>query len=152
LKTARNPRYLLDVNVLVALAWPSHIHHAAAHAWFKKTGSVAFATCALTQLGLMRISMNPAVVGEAVTAFNALRLSTEISMLPGHQFLAEVSPLDTTLNTIMSAALGHRQITDLFLLGLANHHHCVLATLDIRLANTSQLKQWQHAVHLISTL
>ena len=25
--------YLLDVNVLIALAWPNHVHHAAAHTW-----------------------------------------------------------------------------------------------------------------------
>lgn len=27
---------LLDVNVLIALAWPTHIHHEAAHAWFNQ--------------------------------------------------------------------------------------------------------------------
>jgi predicted nucleic acid-binding protein len=25
---------LLDVNVLLALAWPNHVHHAASRTWF----------------------------------------------------------------------------------------------------------------------
>lgn len=28
---------LLDVNVLVALAWPNHVHHEAVQAWFTET-------------------------------------------------------------------------------------------------------------------
>ncbi len=84
--STKSARYLLDVNVLVALAWPTHMHHATAHAWFSQHGSRAFATCTLTQLGFVRISMNPVVVGEAVTAVDALRLAAQIAALPGHTF------------------------------------------------------------------
>ncbi len=31
-------RHLLDVNVLLALVWPRHESHDAAHAWFAKSG------------------------------------------------------------------------------------------------------------------
>jgi hypothetical protein len=38
--------YLLDANVLIALAWPQHVHPATAHKWFAKEGRRAWATCA----------------------------------------------------------------------------------------------------------
>ena len=45
---------LLDLNVLVALSWLSHIHHEAAHHWFKKERKYGWATCPITQSGLVR--------------------------------------------------------------------------------------------------
>lgn len=51
--------YLLDVNVLIALVDPSHILHEQAHEWFAKAGHTAFATCPLTENGLVRIVGNP---------------------------------------------------------------------------------------------
>jgi uncharacterized protein len=51
--------YLLDVNVLVALTWPTHIHHLAARSWFDATGGAGWATCPVTQLGFVRVSSNP---------------------------------------------------------------------------------------------
>ena len=59
---------LLDINVLLALAWPTHVHHAAAHRWFSGSASLAWASCPLTQLGFVRLSMQPAVVREEIRA------------------------------------------------------------------------------------
>ena len=36
---------LLDVNVLIALAWPNHVHHVAARAWFEEHREEGWATC-----------------------------------------------------------------------------------------------------------
>ncbi|HUY14198.1 MAG TPA: hypothetical protein VMX16_11300 [Terriglobia bacterium] len=52
-------RHLPDVNVLLALVWPRHESHAAAHAWFAKSGQQAWATNALTQLGVLRLPTPP---------------------------------------------------------------------------------------------
>ena len=52
------PAMLLDVNVLVALAWPNHVHHVAARAWFNDVGQKRFATCPVTQSGFVRVSSN----------------------------------------------------------------------------------------------
>ena len=52
---------LLDVNVLLALAWPTHVHHLAAHRWFAENHDAGWATCPLTQLGFVRLAMQPAV-------------------------------------------------------------------------------------------
>lgn len=51
---------LLDTNVLLALAWPNHQHHGTAQRWFKREAPRGWATCALTQLGFVRLSSNPA--------------------------------------------------------------------------------------------
>lgn len=54
---------LLDVNVLVALFDPAHVHHDAAHAWFGEHCAQGWATCALTENGLVRVLSNPAYPG-----------------------------------------------------------------------------------------
>lgn len=41
---------LLDVNVLIALAWPNHVHHDAAGSWFARLRRTGWATCALATL------------------------------------------------------------------------------------------------------
>ena len=61
-------RYLLDVNVLLALLWPPFESHEAAHAWFVKSGRHAWATNPLTQLGVVRLLTNPSVMRGAVGA------------------------------------------------------------------------------------
>jgi predicted nucleic acid-binding protein len=42
---------LLDVNLLVALAWPNHVHHQVALSWFQKNQASGWATCPVTQSG-----------------------------------------------------------------------------------------------------
>lgn len=122
--------YLLDANLLIALAWPQHVHHAKAHGWFAKLGRAAWATCPLTELAFIRISSNPKIIPEAVTPREALEMLMKIVGLPGHRFWSdEITP--TKAATFASLALvGHRQVTDAYLLALAQHHKGKLATLD----------------------
>jgi len=74
-------RYLLDVNVLIALIDPTHVQHDRAHDWFARTGRRAWATCPLTENGVLRIvgnsrypssPGNPAAVAELMSLFLAL--------------------------------------------------------------------------------
>jgi hypothetical protein len=51
--------YLLDVNLLIALIDPTHIGHDAAHNWFGSIGSVSWATCPITENGVIRIVGHP---------------------------------------------------------------------------------------------
>jgi predicted nucleic acid-binding protein len=51
---------LLDVNFLVALFDPDHIHHDAAHDWFADERAHGWATCPLTENGLVRVVTNAA--------------------------------------------------------------------------------------------
>ena len=53
--------YLLDINVLLALTWPSHVFHPQAQEWFARNRAAGFRTCPLTEIGFVRISSNPFV-------------------------------------------------------------------------------------------
>ncbi|MCW5982523.1 MAG: hypothetical protein KIT09_30835 [Bryobacteraceae bacterium] len=64
---------LLDVNVLLALAWPHHVHHRAAREWFAAHRSQGWATCPFTQAAFVRLSSQPAAVKVAVTVQDAMR-------------------------------------------------------------------------------
>lgn len=122
--------HLLDINLLIALAWPQHVHHAAAHAWFDAKGRSKWATCPITQLGFVRISSNAKIIAHAVSPRAALDMLRRITTLPGHVFWRdEITTLDADIfNSI--ALVGHRQLMDAYLLALAQHHGGTLATID----------------------
>jgi toxin-antitoxin system PIN domain toxin len=120
---------LLDVNMLIALAWPSHIHHQVAQSWFSRNAANGWATCPLTQCAFARISTNRKIIPEAVTPREALALLNEIISLKTHVFWKDdISILDKHIPA--GLLVGHRQITDAYLLGLAIHHGGQLVTLD----------------------
>ena len=126
--------HLLDVNLLVALAWPSHVHHERARSWFEGARGSGWATCPLTVLGFVRISSNPRAVGEddVVPPEEALALISSVTSADqAHVFW----PDDLELSGSWSPALvvGHRQVTDAYLARLAEAHGGRLATLDRRL-------------------
>ena len=120
--------FLLDVNVLLALAWPNHLHHREAALWFAQDGRHAFRTCPITQTGFVRISSNPAFTAEAVSPLQALDLLGRIADLPGHGFWPDDLPLPAAIAD--SLILGHRQVVDLYLLKLSANHGGIFATLD----------------------
>ena len=126
---------LLDVNVLIALSWPTHVHHRYAQDWFSENASSGWATCPLTQCSFVRISSNPAIIPDAVSPREALSQLAEILKQPDHIFWPEeVGP--TELSPVRELHLvGHRQATDAYLLGLAIYHKGRLATLDQELAH-----------------
>lgn len=125
-----SPPFLLDVNVLVALAWPTHVHHGAARRWFAANQAAGWATTPATEFGFVRVSSNPAAVGEALTPGEALIVLEQIRARPGHHSWADdVSPTDGRYVDPLRL-VGHRQVTDAHLLALARRHAGRLATLD----------------------
>jgi uncharacterized protein len=120
--------YLLDVNVLVALAFPNHVHHGDVQTWFAKKGAAAFRTCPITETGFVRISSNPAFTPAAVTPGEAVALLERVTQLAGHEFWPD--DLRFLAAAGMLAFSGHRQVTDAYLLALASAHGGRLATLD----------------------
>ncbi|NJL26657.1 MAG: PIN domain-containing protein [Thermoanaerobaculia bacterium] len=121
---------LLDVNFLVALAWPNHVHHTAALAWFERHHGEGWATCSVTQSGFVRVSSNKAVLPEAKTPHEALFLLRRIVALPHHVFWVDDVSLASSEHVDASRLLGYRQVTDAHLLALALRHGGRLATLD----------------------
>jgi toxin-antitoxin system PIN domain toxin len=124
----RRPR-LLDVNVLVALTWPQHVHHAAAHRWLAGLGTRRFATCPSTEQGLLRLSTNPHVVGRQVTFAEALAVLGGIRAQRRHVFIADDSTLAEPAIDLGRAVVSS-QVTELALVNLAAAAGAVLATFD----------------------
>ena len=121
---------LLDTNVLLALAWPNHQHHAQAHAWFAAAAKKSWATCAFTQLGFIRLSSNPAYTANAVSPQEAATLLRQWTRLKTHRFWA--SP-GADSPTIYARAIGHQQVNDAWLVEVARRNSGRLVTLDTRL-------------------
>src|SRR5215469_13188840 len=124
-------RALLDVNVIIALLDPDHAFHDRAHNWWTANAKQGWASCPLTENGVVRIMSNPAYSRQASFApgdlIGRLRKFVERS---NHEFW----PDDVSLRdeTIFSASHIHssRLITDLYLLALAVRHQGRLATFD----------------------
>jgi len=128
--TRAHDRHLLDVNVLIALAWPNHVHHGDARAWFREVGQLGWATTPVTEAGFVRISSNPAVVTEAVTPAEALLVLAAMRSRGDHTFL--VDDVELVLGDGLPAERvgSHRHVTDAHLVVLAARHRARLATLD----------------------
>jgi uncharacterized protein len=128
---------LLDVNVILALAWPNHQFHGQARSWFAARATSGWSTCALTQLGFIRISSNPAFTPHAKTPQEAALLLASMTSAPGHRYL-ESLPEPAHRSAGWQHVAGHRQTTDAYLVHVARHHGIRLATFDGRMrANRS---------------
>lgn len=123
---------LLDINVLLALAWPTHVHHAAAHRWFSDSASLAWASCPLTQLGFVRLSIQSAVVKVPVLFGDVMDVLERMTAHSGHRFWALDDGLVGVREEMRARVAGHQQLTDAVLLDLAIRHEGWLATFDRR--------------------
>ena len=121
---------LLDVNVLLALAWPNHEHHTVAKAWFDREAEHGWATCVLTQLSFVRLSANPAFCPNPVTPEVAARILKHNTAHPHHRYW-NVTPVCEP--EWFRLARGHQQVTDAGLIAIARHHDGRVVTLDRRM-------------------
>lgn len=122
---------LLDTNVLLALAWPNHQHHAQAHDWFAARAKKGWATCAFTQLGFIRLSSKPAYTAGAVTPQEAASLLQQWTRIKSHRFW-DSPGADSPV--IYTRAIGHQQVNDAWLVEAARRNSGRLVTLDTRLS------------------
>ena len=135
---------LPDVNVLIALAWPNHVHHAAAWAWFDAHKEEGWATCTLTEAGFVRVSCNPSAVRHDVTPLDAIAVLQRLTRIGNHTFW----PLDTSIlrlpESIGVRLRGYRQITDALLLTAAVQRRGRLATLDTGIQSLAAESERRH--------
>ena len=121
---------LLDVNVLVALFDPDHVHHDLAHDWFADNRARGWATCPITENGFVRVLSNPAY---GVSNVRVSELVNRLSRFCGsghHRFWPDVISLRDPAIFRANRIAGPRQLTDVYLLGLARKHGGTLATFD----------------------
>ena len=75
---------LPDLNVWLALASPNHKHHSSAVQYWEKQASQQVLFCTTTALGLVRLVMQPKVMGDAaLTAADASALLDQFVQQPG---------------------------------------------------------------------
>jgi hypothetical protein len=139
-------RYLPDVNVLLALLWPRHQCHAAAHAWFAKSGHHAWASNVLTQLGVLRLLTNPAITQGAVSAVTALGVLSEATTHPGHEFWPLDREIPPGLKPLAAKITGYRQWMDAVLLCQAMQREGLLVTFD---SGVKELARGELSGHLL---
>ncbi|MFP5236460.1 MAG: TA system VapC family ribonuclease toxin [Acidobacteriota bacterium] len=133
-------RYLLDVNVLIALIDPAHVQHERAHAWFGTAGNTAWATCPLTQNGVLRIVGHPRYPNSAGTPAAVAELLTGMLALPGHEFWPDDVTLMDSKRVDRARLLDSAQVTDSYLLALAVAHGGQLATFDQNLVTQAVIE------------
>ena len=122
-------RALIDINVLLALLDRDHVVHEAAREWFESEVGHGWASCAVTQNGAIRILSQPNYPSPVSTG-QATRLLAYAASAAHHEYWrSDVSILDRTIFD-HSRIHGPRQLTDVYLLGLAVHHGGRLVTFD----------------------
>ena len=141
--------YLLDVNVLIALIDPQHIASEAAHTWFERTGRKSWATCPITENGMIRILGNTRYSTKPGTPAVIADFLRELRNLPGHQFWQDDLSIVNHAGIDTSRLLTWRQVTDTYLMALAASKGGQLATFDRKLSPIA-VSNGKAALHLIA--
>ena len=134
-------RALFDVNMLIALFDPDHLFHEKAHEWWSQHRNLGWASCTLTENGLIRILSNPKYSPDRpFTPVEILGRLQEYIHQSDHVLLLESpSLLDETLYQLQPHCRS-AEITDISLLGLAVRNQMRLVTFDrgISLTNVKE--------------
>lgn len=140
--------YLLDVNVLIALIDPAHVGHDAAHDWFGNIGSASWATCPITENGVMRIAGHPKYPNSVGSPAAVAPIMSRLRAMPGHVFWNDdLSLVGSDLVDVARVATPG-QVTDTYLLALAVANRGQLATFDQRLS-TKAVRGGKAGLHVI---
>jgi predicted nucleic acid-binding protein len=118
--------WLLDVNFILASRWATHPDHQAAEAWLHSVAQ--FYTCAISELGFVRISLSSAYgatwndIQESLKDLHARR---------SYRFIAD------DVNGTHAPKSAAKDTTDAHLVARAKRHGLKLATLDMALTGKS---------------
>ena len=138
-------RFLLDVNILLALFDPAHGHHRIVARWFSSPG-LHWGVCAFTEAGYLRISTStPAGRRTLEQATNIVR---SFSNDPNFTYWSIRTSWNSLVTPFAGRLYGHQQITDAYLLGLAIQEDGVLVTLDKAIKHMAGPKYGKHVLVL----
>ena len=125
---SKAPRYLLDVNLLVALTTGNHVHHGVAKSWFYASSKLQWAICAFTEAGFLRNATSPHSGGIAMS--EATSMLKQLAKHPGYRYLPIAADWEMLCGPFFPRLYGSKQVTDAYLLGLAVREGLVLTTFD----------------------
>ena len=121
--------YLLDVNALVALGFINHEFHGRVANWLRTRSTLTLATCAITELGFIRVLAQAPAYGFTVAQACGLLSSMKEADVFRFTFLTD----DHDISRLPRWVKTPKQITDGHLVELAVVNAAVLATLDGRI-------------------
>ena len=120
---------LYDVNVLIAMFDDEHAQHDTAMQWHSEHAASGWASCPMTQNGLIRIMSQPAYTRPLTTRQVTERLY-EATLDNNHHFLPDDVSLADPAIVAFDALLSHKTTTDIYLLALAVAHNARFVTFD----------------------
>jgi hypothetical protein len=123
-------RYLLDLNALIAFADHDHEHHEAMQRWFISSGREDWGVCPLTEAGFIRVTTNPNYRPASRTIEQALAVLADFAAHSGYRYWPIAEKWAVLTAPFSARLLGHQQVTDAYLLGLAVKEGGVLVTFD----------------------
>jgi toxin-antitoxin system PIN domain toxin len=138
-------KYLLDVNVLIALAEPKHIHHVTAMKWFGAP-SLGWGLCAFSEAGFLRVAMNPKLGSYSLE--EATNVLAGLINRPGYRYWPITAGWAELVAPFQERVWGHQQVTDAWLLGLAIKERGILVTLDKAIRYMAGPKYSKHVLVL----
>jgi predicted nucleic acid-binding protein len=124
-------KYLLDVNALVALGFLQHEFHERVALWVRalsSKGAPELATCAITELGFVRVLAQASQYGFTVGHARSLLLGLKTGGGAKFTFISD----DHDVSRLPAWVKTARQTTDGHLAQLAKANGGILATLDGR--------------------
>jgi hypothetical protein len=126
--------HLLDANALIALGWPMHEHHPRMIDWFRQHARSGWATTAFTQSAFVRIVSQPAFAGRSIAIGEVAELLLRNAAHPKHKLVALDFGFAEVLGACTGGILGHRQVTDAWLMTAAIRNGMKLVTFDTGIA------------------
>jgi uncharacterized protein len=141
--------FLLDINVIIALIDPTHVGHDAAHRWFADEAQPSWATCPLTENGVIRIVGHPKYPNSPGSPAEVARIVTQLRAMPGHVFWPDDISLMDADHVDCAGLRTSAQVTDSYLLALAVAHGGRLASFDRRLT-AGAVRGGKAALHVLS--
>ena len=126
-------RYLLDVNALLALLDPLHVHHDAAHRWFENRSPMRLMICSHTLNGVIRVASQPKYPNTLGTSSRVREIMQQfVRQTDAETGEREISLLNDAI-LLRPELLTPSRVTDLYLLALAAANGAMLATFDQRI-------------------
>jgi toxin-antitoxin system PIN domain toxin len=123
---------LLDVNALIALVDRDHVGHRVIQDWFLRRHGGGWATCPLTENGMVRILSQPAYPSGQRRPVEVLQILSALknAFRDSHEFWTD--DISISDNSVFDGSLiaGAKQVTDVYLLGLAAHNKGTFASFD----------------------
>lgn len=124
-------RALLDANVIIALLDPDHAFHERAHVWWAANKQSGWASCPITENGVIRIMSHPGCSLKArFTPGHLLGQLRQFADQSDHEFWPDGISLRDEKIFAAERIHSSSQLTDLYLLALAVAHHGRLVTFD----------------------